>query len=59
MQPIIQLATALAAMGAAVTLIKALLPSGGTGQTARLCVGLLYIAAVMDNITCIFFQGGI
>ncbi|MCL2696278.1 MAG: hypothetical protein FWE69_08140 [Clostridiales bacterium] len=59
MQQIVQLATSLAALGAAITLAEGLLPEGGTGQTARVCVGLLYIAAVMEQITGIFLRGGI
>jgi len=59
MSAIIKLAIALATLGAAVTLTDSLLPAGGVRGAARICVGLLYIAAVMENIIGIIFQGGI
>ena len=56
MNTIIQLAVSLAALGAMITLVEALLPGSGK-QTARICIGLLYIAAVMENITGIILRG--
>jgi len=54
MNAIITLAISLAALGATVTLAEALLPRGAIRRTAQICIGLLYVAAVMENIIGIF-----
>ena len=57
MNQITTLAISFAALGAIVTLTEALLPEGGAKQTARVCIGLLYIAAITEQMTDIFLRG--